>query len=486
MTATLQNLLFPCKQWIRGVFCEAKNGGKWDVINPATEERICSVPFGDRADAEDAISAAEEAFSSWSARTPYERGDILTKAASSIRARNEELAWTTVVESGKPLIEARGEWKVAADLFEWFAEEGKRAYGRTIPARARTKRMMVIKQPLGVVGVITAWNFPAYNPARAWAAALGAGCTVVARASEYTPLSAMAMAAILGEAGLPPGVLNLVNGDPEGMGQAMLDHPAVRKIGFTGSVRVGRILMDGASRTCKRLSLELGGNAPVLVLSDADAKVVAQAAATARFRNAGQVCIAPQRFFVHRSLMDVFTETLVHHVKALRLGSGLDSETRVGPLINARQRDRIEQLVQDAKDKGAQVLTGGCRPSHLRVGYFYEPTVLSDVRPEMAVFHDEIFGPVLPLIAFDELDEAIAAANSTPYGLAAYVWSNNLKATVHAYEKLEFGMVGVNEWAPHATEAPFGGRKWSGLGHECGEEGLDEYLETKLVSFGGL
>lgn len=486
MSATLQNLLFPCKQWVRGVFCDAKNGGHWDLINPATEERICAVPFGDREDAEDAISAAQEAFVSWSAKTPYERGDVLHKTASLLRSRNEELAWTTVVESGKPLFEARGEWKVAADLFEWFAEEGKRAYGRTIPSRARSKRMMVIKQPLGVVGVITAWNFPAYNPARAWAAALAAGCTVVARASEYTPLSAMAMAAVLGEAGLPPGVLNLVNGEPEGMGQAMLDHPAVRKIGFTGSVRVGRILMDGASRTFKRLSLELGGNAPVLVFPDADIKVVAQAAATSRFRNAGQVCIAPQRFFIHRSVMDAFVETLVPHVKALKLGSGLDGDTRVGPLINARQRERIEQLVQDARDKGARVLAGGARPSHLQAGYFFEPTVLADVRPEMAVFHEEIFGPLLPLIPFDELEEVIAAANSTPYGLAAYVWTNDLKTAVRAYEKLEFGMIGVNEWAPHATEAPFGGRKASGVGHECGEEGLDEYLETKLVSFGGL
>jgi acyl-CoA reductase-like NAD-dependent aldehyde dehydrogenase len=296
----------------------------------------------------------------------------------------------------------------------------------------------------------------------------------------------MALGSVLMDAGIPAGAVNVVNGDPEAMGQAMLDHPACRKISFTGSVRVGRILMDGASRTFTRLSLELGGNAPVLVFPDVDVAAVAKAAAAARYRNAGQVCVAPQRFLVHRKIHDEFAERLVPHVGELKVGHGLDPETRVGPLINAKQRDRLEGLVSDARGKGASVLAGGKRPSSMTAGYFYEPTVIGGVTPEMSVYSDEIFGPILPVTSFEDVDEAVAAANATPYGLAAYVWTNDLRAAVRAYEGLDFGIVGVNEWAPHATEAPFGGRKSSGLGHECGSEGLDEYLEIKLVSLGGL
>jgi acyl-CoA reductase-like NAD-dependent aldehyde dehydrogenase len=375
---------------------------------------------------------------------------------------------------------------VGADLFDWFAEEGKRAYGRTIPSRVATKRMTVLRQPLGVVGVITAWNFPAYNPARAWAAALAAGCTVVGRPSEFTPLTAMAMTQVLVEAGLPAGVLNLVNGDPETMGQEMLDHPACRKISFTGSVRVGKILMDGASRTVTRLSLELGGNAPVIVLPDVDLEQVAAGAITSKFRNNGQVCVSPQRFLVQRRVADAFAESVARRAGGLRLGSGLDAAVQVGPLINARQRDRVAALVAGAAGQGVEVRSGGRVPAALPHGYFFEPTVLSGVAADMPVFREEIFGPVMPIVSFDEVDEAIALANQTPYGLAAYVWTNDLRASVKISEALEFGMVGINEWAPHATEAPFGGWKQSGLGHESGSEGLSEYLETKLVAVGGL
>jgi len=474
------------QQLIGGEWRDAAGGGTWDVINPATEEVIQPVPFGRRVDAELAVEAAVAAFPDWAGRTPWQRGAILAQAARLMREQAEELGRLTVLESGKPMIQARGEWHVAADLFDWFAEEGKRACGRTIPSRLGSKRMTVIRQPLGVVGVITAWNFPAYNPARAWAAALAAGCTVVGRPSEFTPLTAMAMASLLVEAGLPAGALNLVSGNPEEMGQAMLDHPACRKISFTGSVRVGKLLMDGASRTVTRLSLELGGNAPVLVLGDVDPAAVAAGAVGAKFRNNGQVCVSPQRFLVHRSLVDRFTEVVTERAGRLRLGSGLDKDTQVGPLINARQRDRVEALVADAAARGAEIRTGGRRPAALSRGYFYEPTVLAGVTPDMPVYGEEIFGPVMPIVAFDELEEALALANGTQYGLAAYVWTNDLAASVKASEGLEFGMVGVNEWNPHATEAPFGGWKQSGLGHESGAEGLREYLETKLVSLGGL
>ena len=476
----------PAKQFIGGAWVDAASHKTWDVVNPATEEPIFAVPFGDGADCHAAIDAAAQALPAWSARTPYDRGAILAQAAAVMRARSAELGRQTVEESGKPLAEAIGEWKVAADLFDWFAEEGKRAYGRTIPSRNPQKRMLVLKQPIGVVGVITAWNFPAYNPARAWAAALAAGCTVVGRPSEYTPLTAMAMTAILQDAGMPPGALNLVNGEPESMGQAMLDHPACRKISFTGSSRVGRLLMDGASRTVTRLSLEMGGNAPVLIFPDVDVDAVARAAAAARYRNAGQVCVAPQRFLVHRSIHDAFAEKVVPHVRSLVVGNGLAADTRVGPLINARQRDRVEALVEDARARGAAVLAGGRRPESLPKGYYFEPTVLGGVSPEMDVHREEIFGPVLPIGSFDDLEQALQVANATPFGLAAYVWTQDLRTAVRAYEGLDFGIVGVNEWAPHATEAPFGGHKHSGVGHESGAEGLQEYLETKLVSLGGI
>lgn len=472
------------QQYIDGAWTGAARGSTWDVVNPATEEVVQAVPFGAREDAVAAIEAAARAFPAWSRRTPYERGAILQKAAARMRELADELARTTVLESGKPFVQARGEWMVAADLFDWFAEEGKRAYGRTIPSRVAAKRMTVLRQPMGVIGVITAWNFPAYNPARAWAAALAAGCTVVGRASEFTPLTAMAMTGLLVEAGLPAGVLNLINGDPDAMGQAMLDHPAVRKISFTGSVRVGRILMDGASRTVTRLSLELGGNAPVIVMPDVDLDLVTAGAVTSKFRNNGQVCVSPQRFLVHRSVADRFADHAAARARQLKVGSGLESDVQVGPLINARQRDRVESLVGDAVSSGVDVRTGGRRPAALDRGYFFEPTVLAGVTAGMPVFEDEIFGPVMPVIPFDELEEALALANRTPYGLAAYVWTNDLRASVKLSEGLEFGMVGVNEWAPHATEAPFGGWKQSGLGHESGAEGLAEYLETKLVSVG--
>jgi succinate-semialdehyde dehydrogenase len=472
------------KQYIDGEWVDASNGATWDVINPATEEVIRTVPYGNGEDAKRAIQAAARAFPAWRASTAYDRAAILKRTADIMRARLDDLARTSVQECGKPSAQAKAEWAVVADLFEWFAEEGKRAYGRTIPSRAGTKRLTVLKQPMGVAGVITAWNFPAYNPGRAWAAAMAAGCTVVGRASEYTPLTAMELASIVAEAGVPRGVLNLVNGEPEPMGQAMLDDPACRKISFTGSVRVGKLLMDGASRTVTRLGLELGGNAPVLIFPDVDLEEVAKGSVATKYRNDGQVCIAPQRFLVHRKVNDEFLERVVPRVKSLRLGDGLDPQTQVGPLINARQRDRVDTMVADARRQGVEVLAGGRRLE--RKGYFYEPTVLAQVQPSMPVYADEIFGPVMPVVPFDELEQALAIANDTNYGLAAYVWTRDMKTALRAYEGLEFGMVGVNDWAPNATEAPFGGWKQSGIGHECGQEGLEDYLETKLVTIGGL
>ncbi|PYQ04438.1 MAG: NAD-dependent succinate-semialdehyde dehydrogenase [Acidobacteria bacterium] len=477
-------MAYAYKQFIDGEWVEASNGTTWDVINPATEEKVRAVPYGNGADAQRAIQAAARAFPAWRSSTAYERAAVLKRASDLMRARLDDLARTSVQECGKPFAQAKGEWSVVADLFEWFAEEGKRAYGRTIPSRVGSKRLTVLKQPMGVAGVITAWNFPAYNPGRAWAAALAAGCTVVGRPSEYTPLSAMEMANIIAEAGVPRGVLNLINGEPDPMGQAMLDDPACRKISFTGSVRVGKLLMDGASRTVTRLGLELGGNAPVLIFPDVDLEEVATGSVATKYRNDGQVCISPQRFLVHRKVNDEFLDKVVPRVKSLRLGEGLDPQTQVGPLINARQRDRVATMVADARGQGVEVLAGGQRLE--RKGYFYEPTVLARVQPSMPIYSEEIFGPVMPVVAFDELEQALALANDTSYGLAAYVWTKDMKTALRAYEGLEFGMIGVNEWGPNATEAPFGGWKQSGIGHECGREGLEDYLETKLVTIGGL
>ncbi len=474
------------KQYIDGAWVDANRGGASDVVDPASEETLRSVPFGDAEDCRVAIDAASAALPRWAASTPYERGAILKQASELMRQRLDELARTTVRESGKPFAEARREWMVAADLFEWFAEEGKRAYGRVIPSRTASKRMLTLKQPLGVVGVITAWNFPTYNPARAWAAALAAGCTVVARPSSHTPLSAMEMTNLLVEAGIPRGVLNLVNADADAAGRTMLDHPACRKISFTGSTPVGERLMDGASRTHTRLALELGGNAPVLVFSDVDLRSLLPAAVRAKFRNNGQVCIAPQRYLVQEKVYGEFVERVVPEVRGLKVGNGLDPATEVGPLIHAKQRAWIEKLVEGARREGVEIATGGRRPERFAKGYFYEPTVMAGVRPEAQVFQEEIFGPILPVTPFADVDEAIHLANATPFGLAAFVWTNDLKLAVRAWEGIECGMIGVNEWAPHATEAPFGGWKQSGVGHEAGLEGLDDYLETKLVSIGGL
>jgi acyl-CoA reductase-like NAD-dependent aldehyde dehydrogenase len=474
------------KQLIGGEWSDASNGRTRTVLDPATEEVVREVPFGAAADCRAAIDAAQRAFSSWAGRTPYERGAILKRTAELIRVRADRIARTTVLESGKPLAQARGEWLVAADLFEWFAEEGKRAYGRLIPSRVGTRRLNVLKQPIGVVGIITAWNFPAYNIARAGAAALAAGCSVVIRPSEYTPLTAMEMMNMLVEAGLPGGVANLVVGEADPIGQEMLRHPGCAKIHLTGSLPVGKRLMDGASKTMTRLSLELGGNAPVLVFPDVNLEQIAAGAIAAKFRNGGQVCIAPQRFLVARRVADEFVERVTTVVAALRVGSGLDPETEVGPLINATQRDRVEGLVESARMAGATVRVGGARPANRPRGYFYQPTVVADVEPSMAVYEEEIFGPVMPVASFDDVDEAVALANGTRYGLAAYVWTNDLRTAMRTSERLEFGMVGVNEWSPQAVEAPFVGWKESGLGREAGAEGLDEYMETKLIAFGGL
>lgn len=472
------------RMYIDGQWVDARGGGVWPVVDPATEEVIAEVPFGDASDVEAAIAAAGRAQGRWSAMTAYERGAILRRAADLIYSRLDELAPIMTRECGKPVAEARGEWTACADLFDWFSEEGKRAYGRTIPPRRANKRLLSIPMPLGVVATITAWNFPAYLPVRKWAAALAAGCTVVGRPSELTPMSAMVVANILEEAGLPAGVMNLVNGAPGPMGEAMLRAPEVAKVSFTGSQAVGRLLMRSAAEGIKRLSLELGGSAPVLVFPDVDVESAARAAVAAKFRNNGQVCISPSRFYVHHAIAGDFAAASRSLIDGLVVGPGLDPKVTTGPLVTSAARERVAGFVDDAVKQGAAVITGGAPPSSLDRGFFYAPTLLANLTPGMRAMQEETFGPIMLLNRFDDLAQALHQANSTPYGLAAYVLTNDMGTAIRAYEGLQFGIVGVNDLTPATAEAPFGGVKQSGFGREGSVEGLHEYLETKFVSMG--
>ena len=474
------------KLYINSEWVDAMDGAVYELINPSTEELISKIASAGARDTVLAIDAAAESFKTWKLTTPYLRAEILKKAAAWLRENINAIAKDMVLESGKPIAEAKGEFAVAANLFEWYAEEGKRAYGKTIPTNRADKRSSVIWQPLGVIGIITAWNFPAYNPARAWAAALAAGCTIVAKPAESTPFSAHHMVEALVHAGIPKGVINLVTGDAPAIGDAMLKDPRLKKISFTGSTRVGKLLMDGASQTNTRLSLELGGNAPVLIFDDVDIDALAKATSVARFRNNGQVCIAPQRFYVHKKIFAEFSAKLSQYVSQLKVGLGNEEGMQIGPLITKKQRDSVFELLEKSKAQNATVLTGGHIPDHLPKGYFIQPAVVSNLDQQSVLAKQEIFGPILPLFSFEDLEDGIRKANDTEYGLAAYVFTNNLKTAIHAAERLEFGMVGINEWAPHGTELPFGGWKQSGQGHESGSEGLYEYLEKKLISIGGL
>lgn len=473
------------KQLIGGEWLGAASGALWDLVNPATEEVIEKVPFGGSEDVELAVDAAHAAFPGWADTNPYERASLLRRAADLIAERAGDYATATTEESGKPYAQARAEWQSAPNYLRFAADEAVRTGGRIIPSRYGGRRIDVTYRPIGVVGVITAWNFPVYNPNRAVSSATAAGCTVVVRPSEYTPRSAMLYAEALHDAGFPPGVVNVVNGDPDPMGKAMLRDPRVRKIAFTGSVRVGKLLMDGASETVTRLSLELGGNAPVIVFPDVeDVEKVAASGVTAKTRNCGQVCIAPQRFYVHRSIHERFLSAAARAAEKERVGNGLDPETTVGPLINAAQRDRVERLVGATAEAGARIETGGARLDGR--GYFYLPTVVGEVPPEAPLAVEEVFGPVMPVIPFDSTSEVLELANGSEYGLAAFVWTSDLKTAMRVSEQLEYGLVGINDWYPVTPEAPFGGFKQSGMGRESGAEGLYEYLEPKTRYFGGM
>lgn len=474
------------KLFINGEWADAQSSKTHKVINPATEEIIETIPFGGKEDADLAIQAAQNAFSEWKNTNAFERGRILKKIADKIRLKAKEFAIITTKESGKPILESTGEWMIAADLFEWFGEEAKRAYGTVIPAGRNNKRMQVIWQSIGVVGIITAWNFPVWNLARPIGAALAAGCPVVLKPSNETPLTAMALAKLIDEEGLPKGIFNLVAGKSSEIGDALMYSPEIKKIHFVGSTHIGKMLMDKASKTNTKLSLELGGNAPVVIFPDVDVKKVAAASVLAKFRNCGQVCISPQRFIVHKDIYEEFTTEAAKVTAAYEVGNGLDEKTQIGPMISKAQQINVIRLFEESIKGGAKLLAGGEAYQVNGKGYFFKPTLLSQVTVETAAFKEEIFGPIMPVMSFETTEEAIDLANRSEYGLAAYIWTNDLNTAIKVSEEIEAGIVGINEWAAHATEAPFGGIKQSGQGSELGHDGIFEYMDKKLISIGSL
>lgn len=470
------------QMYIDGQWCDALSGKRLGVINPATEEVIAEVAFGGREETRRAIAAAHTAMQSWMKTTAYDRAKVLKRTADLMRERVDTLARTLTSEQGKPLAEARGEILHSADTFEWFAEEGKRAYGQVIPNSLPGKRHLTIKHPVGVVGAIGPWNFPVTLQARKIAPALAAGCTVVCKPASQTPLSLIGVFECLIEAGAPKGIVNLVMGSASEISDEFLENPLVRKISFTGSTEVGKQIMRRAADHLKRLSLELGGHAPFIVFPDADPEVVAKAAVIGKFRNNGQVCISPSRFFVHKDIEKRFTEVAVESAKALKLGNGLDPGVEIGPMFEKKAMDNTIALVQDAASRGADILTGGKRCDRFEKGYFFEPTVLRGISSDAKLLHEEPFAPVMPILDFSKLDEVIAQANNTRYGLAAYVFTNDLSVAFKMGEGLEAGIIGINDPVPATPQCPFGGMKESGLGRELAHEGLEAYLETKYLS----
>jgi len=464
-------------------------GGKWidaegrdtsPVINPATGKVIGRVPHATSEDLDQALAVAEEAFRGWSTTPPYERAKVLKRAAELIRERAPHIEWLLTSEEGKPLAEAKYEVASAADYFEWFAEQGKRTYGRVVPARRPGVQQLVKRQAIGPVAAFTPWNFPAITPSRKMAAALAAGCSVIIKPGEESPATALAIARILDDAGLPKGVLQMVFGVPAEISSQLIASPVIRKVTFTGSVPVGRLLAAQAAKGVKPITLELGGHGPVLVFNDADLDQAATLGAANRFRGTGQICISSTRFLVQRESYQTFIEKYVAATEKLVVGAGDEAGVQVGPLANQRQLDKIDELVKDAVAQGAKLLTGGHRIG--TKGFFYAPTVLADVPMSARVMQEEPFGPIAVLNPFDKLDDAIVEANRLPYGLSAYVFTRDAATAIAAGDRLEAGMIGINHFNMIVSELPFGGMKESGYGSEGGEEGIENYLVTKFIS----
>ncbi len=482
MTAT--QLSFIERALIGGAWVGADSGASFPVQDPATGATLGAVPDMGAAETRRAIEAAEKALPGWRDRPAKERAQIMRRWFELVMADQERLARIITAEQGKPLAEARGEIAYGAAYIDWFAEEGRRVYGDIIPG-ATDRRLLVMKQAVGVTAAITPWNFPSAMLARKVAAALGAGCTMVVKPAELTPFSALALAELAERAGVPAGVVNIVTAkDPVPVGEELTRNPIVRKISFTGSTEVGRILLRQAAENIQKCSMELGGNAPLIVFEDADLDRAVKGAVATKYRNGGQTCISANRFLVQRNIADAFARKLAEAASALKVGPGSEEGVAVGPLIEAAAIEKVERHISDAVAHGATVLTGGAR--HALGGLFFQPTVLANVPADAVIFQEETFGPVAPVIPFETEEEAIRLANATPYGLAAYFYSGDVARIFRVAEKLEFGMVGVNESLISTEVAPFGGVKQSGLGREGSRYGLDDYLEIKYVCLGGM
>ena len=470
--------------FIDGAWCAADDGATVDIRNPATGSVVGAVPVMRAGETRRAIDAASRAMPEWAKRTAKDRATVLRRFAELMVANADDLAVIMTSEQGKPLAEARGEVTYAASFLEWFAEEGKRVYGEIIPTFRADARLMVLRQPVGVAAAITPWNFPAAMITRKLGPALAAGCTFVCKPAPQTPFSALALAELGARAGLPAGVLNVVTGDAEAIGGGFTGDPRVRKLSFTGSTAVGKKLLAQCADTVKKVSLELGGNAPFIVFDDADLDAAVQGAMASKYRNTGQTCVCANRLFVQAGVYEEFAARLVKAVAGLRVGDGLAGPTDQGPLIDARALAKVEAHVADAVDQGARIASGGRR--HALGGNFYEPTVLLDVTPGMRVAREETFGPVAPLIRFTDEAEAVSMANDTAAGLAAYFYTRDLARSWRVQEALEYGLVGVNTGLISTEVAPFGGVKESGIGREGSRHGIDEYTELKYVCVGGL
>jgi succinate-semialdehyde dehydrogenase/glutarate-semialdehyde dehydrogenase len=467
---------------IGGTWRPAGDGARIDVLDPATGDVLAAVADASAEDALAAVDAAEAAAPGWAATAPRERAEILRRAFELMRAREDEITAAITAEMGKPLAEARGEAAYAAEFLRWFAEEAVRAEGEYAIAPGGAARILVLPQPVGIAVLVTPWNFPAAMATRKLGPALAAGCTAIVKPATETPLTTLLIVSLLEEAGLPPGVVGvLTTSRPRQVVATMVDDPRVRKLSFTGSTEVGRELLALAARSVVNVSMELGGNAPFLVLEDADVDAAVAGAMAAKLRNGGEACTAANRFLVHESVAERFTDALVAAMAAVRVGPGTEPGIELGPMINAAAVDKIDALVEDARDRGARVRTGGERLD--RPGWFYPPTVLDRVAPGSAILRDEVFGPVAPLTTFTDEDAAIAAANDTEHGLVAYVFSRDLRRAMRVGEALETGMVGLNRGVVSDPAAPFGGVKQSGVGREGGGHGLREFLEPKYFSF---
>ncbi|MGY2236861.1 NADP-dependent succinate-semialdehyde dehydrogenase [Pseudomonas gingeri] len=476
--------LFRQQAYIAGVWSDADNGQQIKVNNPATGEILGSVPKMGAAETRRAIEAAEKALPAWRARTAKDRATVLRRWFELIMANQDDLARLMTLEQGKPLAEAKGEIAYAASFIEWFAEEGKRVYGDIIPGHQPDKRLLVIKQPIGVTAAITPWNFPCAMITRKVGPALAAGCTMVIKPASQTPFSALALAELATRAGIPEGVLSVVTGSAVQIGAELTGNPIVRKLSFTGSTEIGRQLMAECARDIKKVSLELGGNSPFIVFADADLDAAVEGALMSKYRNAGQTCVCANRLYIHDSVYDEFADKLKAAVARLRLGNGLDEGTTTGPLIDENAVLKVQEHIADAVGKGARVVAGG--QPHALGGTYFEPTILVDVPRDALVAREETFGPLAPLFRFSDEADVVAQANDTEFGLAAYFFARDLSRVFRVAEALEYGIIGINTGIISTETAPFGGMKSSGLGREGSRYGIEDYLEIKYMCLGGI